>query len=251
MQINKTRQLFAFFDGDECRRGAVRRYFGEEKVKPCGVCDVCKGELGEAHDVSRWAQMAVSAVLRCGQKIGRGRLVMHLMGETKDSFDESLSTQSTFGIGKELPKAGWNRVFDALLFDGLLAEGGEMNRPAMVVPDAEAAKALFRGEKTLSLREDVTAPRRRSGSKGPSKAKVLADLSLRDQEVFDALRLWRTDTAKARGVPPYVIFHDRTLAEIAKERPGNAAALREISGVGEKKAQAYAEDVARILSEAA
>jgi ATP-dependent DNA helicase RecQ len=69
--------------------------------------------------------------------------------------------------------------------------------------------------------------------------------------VFDALRQWRTDLAKTRGVPPYVIFHDRTLAEIAREKPLSAEALREISGVGEKKAQAYAGDVARILKEAA
>ena len=69
--------------------------------------------------------------------------------------------------------------------------------------------------------------------------------------MFDALRLWRTETAKARGVPPYVIFHDRTLAEIARERPADATALRDISGVGEKKAQRYAEDVARIVAEAA
>lgn len=251
VQLTKTRQLFAFFNGDECRRGAVRRYFGEEKVDPCGVCDACRGEVGERHDATRWAQMAVSAVLRCGQRIGRGRLVQHLLGEAKDDFDTELSKLSTFGIGKDLPKQGWNRVFDALMFEGLIAEGGEAMRPVVIVPDADMAKALFRGDLTVSLREDLAAPRRRSRTKGGAKAAVLADLSARDQDVFDALRQWRTDLAKERGVPPYVIFHDRTLAEIARERPSSAEALREISGVGEKKAQAYASDVARIVAEAA
>lgn len=251
VQLTKTRQLFAFFNGDECRRGAVRRYFGEAKVEPCGVCDACKGELGESHDATRWAQMAVSAVLRCGQRIGRGRLVQHLLGEAKDDFDTELSALSTFGIGKDLPKQGWNRVFDALMFEGLIAEGGEAMRPVVIVPDAEAAKALFRGERTVSLREDVSAPRKKARTKGGAKTAVQADLSTRDQSVFDALRAWRTSLAKARGVPPYVIFHDRTLAEIAREKPSDASALREISGVGEKKAQAYAEDVARIVAEAA
>ncbi len=251
VQLTKTRQLFAFFNGDECRRGAVRRYFGEEKVDPCGVCDACRGELGASHDATRWAQMAVSAVLRCGQRIGRGRLVQHLLGEAKDDFDTELSKLSTFGIGKDLPKQGWNRVFDALMFEGLIAEGGEAMRPVVIVPDAEEAKSLFRGERTVSLREDLEAPRRRSRTKGAARAAGQADLSARDQAVFDALRQWRTGLAKSRGVPPYVIFHDRTLAEIAREKPSSPEALREISGVGEKKAHAYAGDVARIVAEAA
>jgi len=251
VQLTKTRQLFAFFNSDECRRGAVRRYFGEEKVDPCGVCDACRGELGASHDATRWAQMAVSAVLRCGQRIGRGRLVQHLLGEAKDDFDTELSKLSTFGIGRDLPRQGWNRVFDALMFEGLIAEGGEALRPVVIVPDAEEAKSLFRGERTVSLREDLDAPRRRSRTKGAARAAVMADLSARDQAVFDALRQWRTDLAKSRGVPPYVIFHDRTLAEIAREKPSSPEALREISGVGEKKAQAYACDVARIVAEAA
>jgi ATP-dependent DNA helicase RecQ len=251
VQVTKTRQLYAFFNGDECRRGAVRRYFGEEKVEPCGVCDVCTRDSGDGHDATRWAQMAVSAVLRCGQKIGRGRLILHLRGEAKDGFDEEMAKLSTYGIGADMAKAGWNAVFDALLFDGLLAEGGEVRRPCIVVPDGDAAKALFKGTRTLMLREDPAAAKaKRKSTRGASKAAV-SDLSGRDQDLFEALRGWRTQTAKTRGVPPYVIFHDRTLAEIAKERPGSPEALRQISGIGEKKAERYADDVARIIAEAA
>jgi ATP-dependent DNA helicase RecQ len=251
VQLTKTRQLFAFFNGDDCRRAAIRRYFGEETTEACGVCDVCRSEVGERHDATRWAQMAVSAVLRCGQRIGRGRLVQHLLGEAKDDFDTELSALSTFGIGKDLPKQGWNRVFDALLYEGLIAEGGEAMRPVLVVPDADAAKALFRGERLVSLREDLTAPRRRSRGRGAARAAAHADLSARDQAVFEALRQWRTSLAKARGVPPYVIFHDRTLIEIARERPTGAEDLLGIGGVGEKKAQAYAAEIARIVADAA
>ncbi|MAN45732.1 MAG: DNA helicase RecQ [Hyphomonas sp.] len=251
VQITKTRQLFAFFDGDECRRASVRRYFGEENVQPCGACDICRGESGEPYDATRWAQMAVSAVLRCGQKIGRGRLVNHLLGQARDDFDKEMAALSTFGIGKELPKQGWTRVFDALLYDGLLAEGGEVNRPAVVVPDAEAARAFFRGEKTIMLRADPATSRKRSKGRSAAATQALADLSARDQVLFDSLRAWRTEIAKTRGVPPYVIFHDRTLAEIARERPTDADELRLISGVGEKKAQRYAEDVSRIIAQAA
>ncbi|MEO0994346.1 MAG: DNA helicase RecQ [Pseudomonadota bacterium] len=251
VQVNKTRQLYAFFNGDQCRRASVRAYFGEADPEPCGVCDACLSEGGETFDATRWAQMAVSAVLRCGQRIGRGRLVTHLRGEAKDDFDQDLSTLSTYGIGEGLTKPGWNAVFDALLFSNLLAEGGETMRPVIVVPDGEAAKALFKGDRTLMLREDPAARRtRKKGGSAASKA-VVDDLSSRDRALFDALRDWRLETAKAGGVPPYVIFHDKTLAAIAHDRPSTTDALRAISGVGEKKAERYASEVARIVQEAA
>ncbi|MGH1422527.1 MAG: DNA helicase RecQ [Hyphomonas sp.] len=251
VQITKTRQLFAFFDGDACRRATVRRYFGEENVETCGVCDICTGAAAEPYDATRWAQMAVSAVLRCGQSVGRARLILHLMGQTKDDLDQRLSTESTFGVGSELSKQGWMRVFDALLFTGLLEEGGEVMRPIVKVPSADIARALFKGERELILREDVTQARKKSSSKSASSRASVADLSEQDQSLFDALRMWRTETAKTRGVPPYVIFHDKTLAEIARERPVSPGEVRLISGVGEKKAERYGEDVVRIVAEAA
>jgi ATP-dependent DNA helicase RecQ len=192
--------------------------------------------------------MAVSAVLRCGQKIGRGRLIQHLIGDARDAFDEDLAKQSTYGVGKDLSKAGWNRMFDALLFNDLLAEGGDMMRPIMIVPDDEVARALFRGERRLSLREDPATAPKRSGGKGKRTAPSVADLSEGDQKLFDALRQWRTDLAKSRGVPPYVIFHDKVLAEIARVRPTDRENLLQISGVGEKKAESYSEEIERILA---
>ena len=250
VQINKTRQLFAFLNGDQCRRQAVRHYFGETDAEPCGVCDNCQADESDHVDVTRWAQMAVSAVLRCGQKIGRGRLVLHLLGQAKDGFDEDLARQSTYGIGEDLPKSGWNAVFDELLFTGLLAEGGEVTRPYIFVPDHDAAKALFKREREIYLKTapSVRRPRTRA-SKAASVA--YAALSTRDRDLFDHLRNWRVEIAKEKGVPPYVIFHDRTLAAIATERPTDTVTLLQITGVGEKKAGRYGDDIARIVKDAA
>lgn len=250
VQINKTRQLFALLNGDQCRRQAVRKYFGEEDAAPCGVCDNCQSTATDHYDATRWAQMALSAVLRCGQKIGRGRLVIHLLGQAKDGFDEDLSRQSTYGVGQDLPKAGWNAVFDELLFSGVLAEGGDVMRPFIFVPDHAAAKAVFKGEQSVLLKADPTVKRTKSRGRTSSSA-AFADLSTRDRELFDLLRNWRVEVAKAKGVPPYVIFHDKTLATIATERPMDMVELLQISGVGEKKAGRYGDDIARIVQEAA
>ncbi|MEO9971522.1 MAG: DNA helicase RecQ [Hyphomonadaceae bacterium] len=252
VQLNKTRQLFAFFNGGSCRRGTVRAYFGETDVEPCGVCDSCKREDGTSFDATKLAQMAVSAVLRTGQKVGRGRLIIHLRGEAKDGFDKDMSALSTYGIGEELPRPGWNAVFDELLFSGLLAEGGEPMRPVIVVPDAERARALFRGDEAVMLRADPAQRRESKRSRGGGKAKTGAVvISAEDQPIYEALRSWRLETAKAQGVPPYVIFHDKTLAAIASVRPLSPSDMKAISGVGEKKAARYAEAVAEIIAQAA
>ena len=250
VQLNKTRQLFAFFNGTDCRRQSVRKYFGETDAAPCGECDNCQRAPGEGFNATRFAQMAVSAVIRCGQRIGRGRLIVHLTGSARDGFDEDLAQLSTYGIGADLPKSGWNAVFDELLFSGLLAESGDVMRPVIIVPDQDAAKALFRGEREVWLRQDPTVRKARTQKRSAS-ADVAGELSGRDRELFDALRAWRLETAKAKGVPPYVIFHDRTLAAIAQERPSSEEGLRAISGVGEKKAGRYATEIAGLVAAAA
>jgi ATP-dependent DNA helicase RecQ len=246
VQIAKTRQLFGFLNGRECRRAGVRRYFGEDAVERCGVCDVCSGGVGPGHDVTQWARMATAAVRRTGGRIGRTRLIHHLRGEAKDDLDHELAGLSTYGVGKELRVAGWRAVIDELLFAGYLEEGGEINRPVLGLADAEAVGALWRGERTVHLRDDPQA-RRGKAERGSRAAGAGPELSGPDAAVFQALRAWRLETARARGVPPYVLFHDRTLILIAQQRPGSLDALAAVSGVGERKAQGYGAEILAVL----
>ena len=123
-------------------------------------------------------------------------------------------------------------------------------RPFIFVPDHAVAKALFKGEREVLLKSDPAARRVRAKGRKVASA-AFTDLSERDKDLFELLRNWRVEIAKAKGVPPYVIFHDKTLATIATERPADAAELLQISGVGEKKAGRYGEDIARIVREAA
>jgi ATP-dependent DNA helicase RecQ len=195
--------------------------------------------------------MALSAVLRTGQKVGRGRITQHLLGDAKDDYDLELSRLSTFGIGKDLSKAGWRTVIDQLLFDGVLGEDDADNRPTLYVADKEATKAIFANDLTMSLREDPAAVRPRKTTKKTTRAEAASNLSQADGVLFQALRAWRTTQAKARQVPPYVIFSDRSLLEIAALRPTSPAALRACHGVGEAKAATFGEDVFRVVREQA
>ncbi|WP_304169463.1 DNA helicase RecQ [Phenylobacterium aquaticum] len=242
VQGRKVRQLYAMLDGTTCRAGAVRRYFGEEGVAPCGQCDICLGVIATV-DATQSAQKALSAVHRLGGRFGRGRLIEHLLGKTKEpsSFEAGLST---FGVGQELSAAGWRDLVDQLLFDGLLKEDPNDGRPLIGLGEAAEVRLVYRGERKVSLRQGLEEKEARKPRRKVREDQIMA---AQDQPVFEALRAWRRDEAARQHLPPYVIFHDRTLAEIAVKRPSGLGDLAAISGVGEGKLARYGEAVMDVL----
>ena len=239
VQVRKVRQLYTLLDGTGCRAAAVRRYFGEEGVEACGQCDLCTGKV-EMTDATLPAQKALSAAHRLAGRYGRGRLIDHLMGKTKDVGDHEASL-STWGIGQELSQSQWRDLTDQLLFEGLLREDPNDGRPLVGVGDAEQVKAVFRNERKVMIQTRPDEPPEkatRRGRKAGSREATTA-VSPSNQALFEALRTWRSTEAKGQHVPPYVIFHDRTLAEIAAVRPASRAALAQVNGVGEGKLARY------------
>ncbi len=251
VQVRKVRQLYTLLDGTGCRAAAVRRYFGEEGVEACGQCDLCTGAV-ETTDATQQAQKALSAAVRLGGRYGRGRLVDHLLGKTKDVSDHEAAL-STWGIGPEFSQAAWRDLTDQLLFEGLLREDPNDGRPLVGVGDAEAVRAVFRGERRVLVQTRAEAPAKeaRKGRKSRESRESRESLALSpaDQPLFEALRAWRSGEAKSQHVPPYVIFHDRTLAEIATVKPTGRAALERINGVGEGKLARYGEAVLQVVGE--
>jgi ATP-dependent DNA helicase RecQ len=256
VQTRKLRQLYAMLEGTGCRPAAVRRYFGESDVIPCGDCDLCRSPP-EAADVTEAAQKALSAVHRLGGRFGRGRVVDHLLGKTKDAFESELR-MSTFGIGRDLSAGGWRDLLDQLLFEGLLSENPNDGRPLIGLGKMDEVRAVYRGERRVSMRRmrsgDGEAAsggrpgrarkRQRGEERGPELGVEAADAPL-----FEALRAWRRERAAEQGLPPYVIFHDTTLAAIARRRPASADALAKISGVGQTKIERYGADVLKLVAE--
>ncbi len=247
VQARKVRQLYAMLDGTTCRAAGVRRYFGEEGVDRCGQCDLCLGTVPTV-DATEAAQKALSAAHRMGGRFGRGRLVEHLLGKTKEpsSFEAGLST---FGVGQEFSSNGWRDLIDQLLFDGLLKEDPNDGRPLIGLGDVEGVRAVYRGERRVALRQAPEGhdPSTRSGRPRKRTREAAEVLGPHDQPLFEALRAWRTAEAKRQHVPPYVIFPDRTLIDLATRKPSNLGALAGVNGVGESKLARYGEAVLDVL----
>jgi len=248
VQIKKARQLFTYLDGLTCRRAGVRKYFGEENVEPCGVCDICT-DPPVSIDATELAAKAISAVLRMDQRVGRGRVVGHLIGRQGDGMDERYATRSTFGIGADTPEPVWRDVIEHLLFEGVLSEGDDQ-RPTLSIGDEDAVRAIFRKDHIVRMREAVKPTRRSKEERRASrdaKGAVKAGFDGADAKLFEALKVWRRDTAHTTNVPPYVIFHDATLAEMVRSKPADLAGLGRVSGIGEAKLKKYGPEVLAVL----
>jgi ATP-dependent DNA helicase RecQ len=251
VQAGKVRRLYAMLDGLVCRPAAVRRYFGEEGVEPCGRCDICTAPPTAA-DATEAAQKALSAVHRLGGRYGRGRVVDHLLGKTKDvsPFEAGLTT---FGIGREFSPEAWRDLVEQLVFEGLLVEDPNEGRPLLQLGDAAGVKAVYRGERRVQVRQEPEGfdPTTRSGRPRKRTRESLDAVTAEARPLFEALRAWRKARAAEQGVPPYVIFHDRTLLDIAEMRPRSLPELGRLGGVGEGKLARYGDAVLAVVRESA
>jgi ATP-dependent DNA helicase RecQ len=248
VQVRKARQLFAMLDGAVCRAQAVRRYFGETDAAPCGVCDIC-GDPPQTYDATVPAQKALAAVQRLGGRFGRGRVIDHLTGRTKDvqPWEQQLST---WGIGADISPNGWRDIVDHLLFEGLLVEDPNDGKPLVGLGEPEAVRAVYKAERRIEVRRlrvrASSSGRRDRSGEGRNAALETMDADVRAR--FEALRAWRRERASEQHVPPYVIFQDKTLLEIAQAEPGDLTALAALPGVGQSKLDRYGKGVLETLA---
>jgi ATP-dependent DNA helicase RecQ len=214
-----------------CRRQALLRYFGDEMDEPCGNCDNCLIPP-ETWDATVAAQKALSCVHRTGQRFGVTYLVDVLRGSDHERIKQfGHDKLSTYGIGEEHSANEWRGLFRQLIARGLLSVDIEGYGGLHLT---EAARPVLRGETQLMLRKLSKASR----SQRKARSAIQFDRP-EEQQLWEALRGKRRELAEEQGVPAYVIFHDATLAEMVLHRPWSLAQLGNISGVGERKLEAY------------
>jgi ATP-dependent DNA helicase RecQ len=227
-----------------CRRQMLLRYFGEEMPDPCGNCDTCL-EPPDTFDGTVAAQKVLSCAVRTGQRFG----AQHLISVLRGSKNERLlrwghDRLPTYGVGEDLGQNEWRSVIRQLVARGYLAVDPEGHGSLQLTA---AAGPVLRGEETLELRRDTLgaagggdrpARKRRTAALDALSGDV-AQLDGDTEDLFDRLRALRKTLADEQGVPPYVIFHDKTLAAMALHRPASEEALLRINGVGESKLERY------------
>jgi ATP-dependent DNA helicase RecQ len=237
---NRLDALVGLSETTACRRQQLLAYFGEEAM-PCGNCDNCTAPP-KTWDATEAARKALSCVYRTGQRYGAGHLIDVLRGELTDKVrDKGHESLSTFGIGSDLDEKHWRMVFRQLVAHDFVCVDPERSN-ALALTDA--ARPLLRGETGLLVRlppEKLRKRRKKTSRERNIPGGVPATL-------FERLRAWRAETAQTRNVPAYVIFHDATLRDIAIVRPTTLDDLRQITGIGERKLEAYGTEILEIVA---
>jgi ATP-dependent DNA helicase RecQ len=250
VEHGKLDALIGFVEAPGCRRQVLLRHFGESLPTPCGNCDACL-EPDRRIDLTEPARKALSAVYRTGQRFGAAHVIDVLLGGNTARIRQlGHGALSVYGIGQDLDRGQWRSLFRQLIALGYLwsdhdAHGGLRFGGETLV------KPLLRGETRLALRLAPPAKERRRGSDGSGVGTAAPSGGLPagvDASRLAALKAWRQQQAREQGVPPYVVFHDRTLAEIATRLPTDLEGLGQVGGVGAAKLARYGEAVLRIVS---
>jgi ATP-dependent DNA helicase RecQ len=245
-----TRHLYdmdRYCSGSTCRHRALVEYFGQEySISSCNACDVCLGEMQEVSDALVVAQKIVSCVYRVRQSFGVGHVISVLRGENVERVRERNHDQlSTYGIMKGHGRNELRDLIYQLVGQGYLAQNGE-DYPVLQL--TESSRAVMRGEAQVRLRQPIVAKKKEP----KAKRTYVVDGGDFDSRLFETLRKWRRSEAEERNVPPYVIFSDRTLREVARVQPTTLTALRGVYGIGDAKLEQFGEAlVTRVREHAA
>jgi len=253
LQARKLAQMLGLCEGVECRRRMLLGYFGEFHAGACGNCDNCLGGAG-TYDGTEAARKALSAVARTGGRFGAAHLVDVLLARSTDkTLRNGHERLSVWGVGREFSDRQWSSVYRQLAAGGWVDVDAEAFGALRL---NERSWSLLKGGETLKLREDPAPKALPKGGRGKAKAgswgaaKALPkDLDASDEAGYEALRALRRRLAEEQGLPPYVVFHDATLRELAARKPRSRDELSRISGVGEAKLEKYGSEVLTVLAQ--
>ncbi|CAH7436363.1 ATP-dependent DNA helicase RecQ [Vibrio chagasii] len=232
VEMHKLNAMSAFAEAQTCRRQVLLNYFGEYREKQCGNCDICL-DPPKHFDATQEAQKALSCVYRVNQSFGMGYVVEVMRGmqniRVRDNGHDKLST---YGIGRDHSHDYWISIFRQLIHKGLLFQNITRNSTLQLT---EEARPLLRGEMSLEL----AVPRLDTAVRN-AKSDKLSSKNY-DKKLFAKLRKLRKSIADEDGLPPYVVFSDATLIDMAEVLPTSYGEMLAVNGVGQRKLDKYAD----------
>lgn len=235
LQLAKLERMQQFASSLICRRKILLNYFGENQRKDCGNCDVCKNPP-KYFDGTIIAQKALSAISRLREEVGFNMLIDILRGSNRKEITENeFHKIKTYGAGREYSFQEWRHYLEQLLNQGLIEIAHDDKHKIKLTPASRSV--LFDNEK-VRLVQPQTIRDRMEAEKEKVKQVRTERQRVRDG-LFEHLRGLRAQLARAQGVPPYIIFSDATLEEMAATKPTNELEMRSVSGVGEQKWSSY------------
>ncbi|MEP4194493.1 MAG: DNA helicase RecQ [Aliishimia sp.] len=229
--------LLGLAEALECRRKSLLSYFGETAAQ-CNHCDLCERPV-DVFDGTTAVRKALSAILRTEEWFGAGHLIDILLGNSTDKIQARGHDQlPTYGVGKEYDRRQWQAVFRQMMGHDLIRPDPERHGALRMT---DRALPILRDEQTIQLRRDsIKAANRRPA--------VKALVSEEDAPLLSALKAKRRALAEAAKVPAYVVFNDRTLIEMAENRPQTLDQMSGITGVGAKKLKTYGADFLSVIT---
>ncbi|MEM9823619.1 MAG: RecQ family ATP-dependent DNA helicase, partial [Bacteroidota bacterium] len=234
IKLAKLDRIQQYVDAFMCRRKVLLGYFGEVMEQDCGNCDICKNPP-QGFDGTVIAQKALSAIYRLKERVAMTMLIDVLRGSRrKDIISRGFNKIKTYGMGADISQFDWQQLLHQMINQGLIEIAYDEHNFLKLTSVSQ--EVLFKGRK-VELVKMATIKERRQKQKAASKV-VSKRQRVRD-ELFELLRQIRKDLAREKGVPPYIIFSDASLEEMAAERPTNKIEFRKISGVGDQKLEQY------------
>ncbi len=240
VEAHKLNAMSAFAEAQTCRRQVLLNYFGEYRDKPCGNCDICL-DPPKHFDATQEAQKALSCVYRVNQSFGIGYVVEVLRGMQNIRIREQGHDKlSTYGLGRDHSHDYWVSIFRQLIHKGLLFQNITRNSTLQLT---EEARPLLRGEMSLEL----AVPRLDTAVRAAKSDKLTSKNY--DKKLFAKLRKLRKSIADEDGLPPYVVFSDATLIDMAEILPTSYGEMLAVSGVGQRKLEKYADPFLDLIQE--
>jgi ATP-dependent DNA helicase RecQ len=246
VSVTKLDALVSLAETVHCRRSRLLGYFGEETTGTtnCGNCDNCLTPP-KVWNGSVASQKMLSCAYRTGQRFGAMHLIDVLIGRLTDKIKQFGHDQlSVFGIGADLNEKQWRAVTRQLVALGYLYADGEAYGALKLT---ETARGVLKGETEVMLREEALGVGRAPRAKSRRGDLAAPRTTSGDPDLIEVLRAWRSEEAKKRNVPAYVILHDATMDGIATAKPVTLAQLRGVPGIGDKKLEHYGDEIIALV----